>query len=93
MAPIDATSRYAGLPWIDVPAGDGPTRRLGAPRVTPGGATGAAYEVRPGARLDLLGAAARGDSTRWWEIADANPWADASVLERPGTVIRLPFHG
>ena len=90
MATLDPTSRYAGLPEIEVTGVDGTPRRLGAPRVVPAAATNAAYEVRPGARLDLLGAAALGDSTRWWAIADANPWADATVLEQSGTVIDLP---
>jgi hypothetical protein len=90
MSLLDPTSRYAGLPEIEVTAADGGTRRLGAPRVVPQPRAGASYEVRPGARLDLLGAAALGDSTRWWLIADVNAWAEATRLERPGEIIDLP---
>ena len=79
MAAVDPTSRYASLPAIDVPAPDGSTRRLGAPRVVPEPPVGGAYEVQPGQRLDLLGQLATGDSTRWWVLADANPWAEAAV--------------
>lgn len=90
MAQLDPTSRYRGLPEIAVTAEDGTVRLLGAPRIVPVPSTGASYEVQPGARLDLLGAAALGDSTRWWVLADANPWADATALERAGAVIDLP---
>jgi len=87
----DRTSRYFGLPTITVPAGDGePPHVLGAPRVAPRGATKGTYEIRAGDRLDLLGQVATGDSTRWWVLADANPFADATELERPGLTIDLP---
>jgi hypothetical protein len=88
--PLDANSRYAGLPSIDVVAADGSARRLGAPRAVPARPVRGTLEVRPGARLDLLGQAATGDSTRWWVIADANPWSDATRLERPGQIVDLP---
>jgi nucleoid-associated protein YgaU len=90
MSPPDATSRYAGLPEIEVVAADGSVRRLGAPRTVPAPPASSAYDVRTGDRLDLLGLAATGDSTRWWALADANPWIDPGRLERPGTRIRLP---
>jgi hypothetical protein len=90
MAAVDATSRYASLPTIEVTAPDGTARRLGAPRVVPEPAVDGAYEVQPGQRLDLLGQLATGDSTRWWVLADANPWPDATMLERPGQAIELP---
>ena len=91
MAAPDPTSRYAGLPEIRVvapdgsiararrPAGRARLRRCAAP--TPFG---------PGDRLDLLAPIAAGDSTRWWLLADANPLADATRLERPGETIDLP---
>ena len=90
MSPLASTSRYAGLPEITVVAADGSTRRLGAPRVVPAPRSSSAYTVRAGDRLDLLGLAATGDSTRWWALADANPWLDPTRLERPGLRIRLP---
>lgn len=88
--PLDPTSRYAGLPVIEVAAPDGSVRRLGAPRVAPAPRLRGSFEVRPGARLDLLAQDAAGDSTRWWLLADANPWADAARLERPGQIVDLP---
>jgi nucleoid-associated protein YgaU len=87
---VDPASRYANLPEIAVPAPDGTTRILGAPRVAPEPPPGGSYEVRAGDRLDLLGRAATGDTTRWWVLADANPWADATRLEEPGETIGLP---
>ena len=87
---VDPTSRYANLPVIAVPAPDGTTRTLGVPRIAPEPPPGGSYEVRAGDRLDLLGRAATGDTTRWWVLADANPWADATRLERPGETIGLP---
>jgi nucleoid-associated protein YgaU len=87
----DPTSRYRDQATVTVPAPGGGTRVLGTPRVAPappGG--GAAHEVRPGDRLDLLARALLGDSTQWWRIADANPVADATLLEEPGRTIDLP---
>ena len=90
MTPIGPNSRYAGLPAIEVAAPDGSARRLGAPRVVPEPPLGGTYEVLAGDRLDLLAQSATGDSTRWWVLADANPWPDATRLERPGRTIALP---
>jgi hypothetical protein len=90
VSPLDPTSRYAGLAAIEVRAPDGSTRTLAAPRVVAAPALRGAYTVRPGDRLDLLGARATGDSTRWWVLADANPWADPSRLEQSGRRIELP---
>jgi hypothetical protein len=86
----DPTSRYFGLATITVEAADGETRILGVPRVAPRPATKGTYEIRAGDRLDLVGQAATGDSTRWWLLADANPFVDATELERPGLTIDLP---
>jgi hypothetical protein len=88
--PVDPTSRYAGLPQIAVVAADGSTRMMGAPRVASEPPLAGRYQVRPGDRLDLMGAAATGDTTRWWVLADANPSADASRVEQPGETIGLP---
>ena len=83
-------SRYDGQETIAVPAGDGTTRPLGVPRVAPPLAAAVAYPVRDGDRLDLLAAAAFGDSTGWWRIADANPYHDALADTEPGTVLGIP---
>jgi hypothetical protein len=90
MAAPDPTSRYARLPEISVAAPDGTTRVFGAPRVVPAPAVRGSYTVRPGDRLDLLAQVAAGDSTRWWLLADANPFLDATRLEQPGRTIDLP---
>jgi hypothetical protein len=86
----DKTSRYSALATVVVTAPDGTTRTLGAPRVVPRPATRGTYDVRAGDRLDLIGQGATGDSTRWWVLADANPFFDAAELERPGLTIDLP---
>ena len=90
MAIRDGRSRYARLPTIAVVAADGSTRVLGAPRVAPAPPIRGSYTVRPGDRLDLLAHVAAGDSTRWWLLADANPFPDATRLEEPGRTIDLP---
>jgi len=88
--PVDPGSRYAGLPSVDVVAADGSVRRLGAPRMAPAPSLRGSFEVKAGTRLDLLAQDAAGDSTRWWLLADANPFADATRLERPGEIVDLP---
>jgi len=88
--PFDPTSRYAGLPTVTVVAADGSTRTLSVPRIAPEPPLQGTYQVVAGDRLDLLGRAATHDTTRWWVLADANPWADATKLEEPGRTIGLP---
>jgi hypothetical protein len=90
LAALDPTSRYAPLPTIVLVAADGSTRVLGAPRVVPAPPIRGSYTVRPGDRLDLLAQVAAGDSTRWWLLADANPFHDATRLEQSGERIDLP---
>jgi hypothetical protein len=48
------------------------------------------YEISQGDRLDLLAHTAFNDTTQWWRLADANPWHNATRLERPGTTVELP---
>jgi hypothetical protein len=83
-------SRYAGQGTITVPQDDGTTRPLGTPRVAPPLAAAITYQAREGDRLDLLAAAALNDSTGWWRIADANPYADPLADTEPGTTIGIP---
>ncbi|HTJ76509.1 MAG TPA: hypothetical protein VL337_14225 [Acidimicrobiales bacterium] len=90
MSGPDPTSRYAGRPTVTVPGPDGEPVTLGAPRVVPAPATVGTYQVRPGDRLDLMAQAAVADSTRWWLLADANPWFEAERIEEPGATIELP---
>ncbi|MDI2131689.1 hypothetical protein [Yinghuangia seranimata] len=93
MAGFDASSRYAGSPVVRVPLPDGTVRAMTTPRTVPApGAVGPGprYQVRAGDRLDLLAHAVYADSTQWWRLADANPFADACVLEEPGRIMRLP---
>jgi nucleoid-associated protein YgaU len=83
-------SRYAGQATITVPQDDGTTRQLGVPRIALPLSAAATYTVRDGDRLDLLAAAALGDGTGWWRIADTNPYADPLQDTAPGTVIGIP---
>jgi nucleoid-associated protein YgaU len=86
----DPTSRYYAEAAVTVPAADGTSRVLGAPRVVPAEAVQGTYQIRPGDRLDLMAQVATGDSTKWWVLADANPFVDATRLEQPGQTIELP---
>jgi hypothetical protein len=86
----DSTSRYAESARIRVPLPDGSVRDMLAPRVAPKTSANGAYQVKPGERLDLLSFVTTGDTTRWWLLADANPWMDATLVERPGETIELP---
>jgi hypothetical protein len=90
MTAPDPTSRYARQSTVRVPAPGGGTRVLGAPRTVADPGSQGTYQVRPGDRLDLLGLSATGDTTRWWVLADANPYADATRLEAAGQTIELP---
>lgn len=84
-------SRYTGLPTIAVPAPDGTTVTLGAPRIAPPPEqTAGSYTIQAGDRLDLIARAVLGDSTGWWRIADANDADDATDLEAPGRPVALP---
>lgn len=89
MTPRQA-SRYRDQPTVSFPVPGDDAARLLAPRVVPAGRTGGSYTVQPGDRLDLLGRAATGDTTRWWLLADANPWWDPAALEVAGRRIELP---
>jgi hypothetical protein len=90
MAPPTRGSRYAGSRRVEIVGPAGEALVLLAPRVVPEPRTRGIYQARSSDRLDLLARAAFGDSTQWWVLADANPWADATALEAPGTDIRLP---
>ncbi|MGY1617350.1 hypothetical protein ACI797_11490 [Geodermatophilus sp. SYSU D00691] len=87
---FDPRSRYASLPTVAVPTPDGGTRVMTTPRIAAQPPVIARTEIRAGQRLDLLAGALTGDTTWWWTVADANPWADATRLERPGAVVDLP---
>jgi hypothetical protein len=83
-------SRYAGQATITVGEDDGTSRPLGVPRVAPPLPSALTYTVREGDRIDLLAAVALNDTTGWWRIGDANPWADPLVTTAPGQLIGLP---
>lgn len=90
MAGGDLGSRYAASRRVDVVGPAGEPLVLLAPRIAPQPPVKGSYEISESDRLDLLAQAAFGDSTRWWVLADANPFEDATVLERAGRVMRLP---
>jgi hypothetical protein len=87
---FDPRSRYAGQPTVTVPTPDGGTRMMTTPRIATQPPVIARTEIGAGQRLDLLADALTGDTTWWWTVADANPWSDATRLERPGAVVDLP---
>jgi nucleoid-associated protein YgaU len=84
------SGRYGSQPHLNVLQDDGTTRPMSVPRISVAPRSDVLYPVRAGDRLDLLAAAALADSTRWWSIADANPQADALVLEEYGTLLAVP---
>lgn len=86
----DDRSRYAGSRWVTAVDASGREVAMVVPRIVPQPPTNGRYEIRQGDRLDLLAHAAFRDSTRWWRLADANPWPDATMLEEPGTTLDLP---
>ncbi|MEV0113015.1 hypothetical protein AB0H77_07135 [Streptomyces sp. NPDC050844] len=87
---MDPTSRYARQSPLTVTMPDGTVRTMSAPRTVPAPPPGGQVVTAPGARLDLMAADLTGDSTQWWRIADANPFADATRLETPGVAVELP---
>lgn len=88
---FDPRSRYAAQSAVAATAADGTPITLSAPRVAPAAdVSPGGYDVQAADRLDTLGHSATGDSTLWWRLADANPWPDATRLERPGQRIDLP---
>ncbi|MGW3660099.1 hypothetical protein ACWD6R_32640 [Streptomyces sp. NPDC005151] len=83
-------SRYDGQTTIAVAQDDGTTRPMGVPRITAPLPAAIRYQVREGDRIDLLANAGLGDSTGWWRIGDANPFADVLRDTEPGTIIGIP---
>ncbi len=86
----DERSRYAGSREVTGTDRSGREITMLVPRIVRPPAVNGSYEIRQGDRLDLLAHTAFRDSTRWWRLADANPWVDAARLEQPGTTMELP---
>lgn len=84
-------SRYANVPTTVVTTSDGESVNARLVRFTLSApATVRLHIVRPAERWDLLAYRYYGDSSRWWEIADANPELFDPRSLRPGVVIRVP---
>jgi hypothetical protein len=83
------SSRYAGLPTVEAPAGQQRTATAVTLRILPP-TDGEPYRVLENDRLDLIADRAYGDATRFWHIADANTALDARTLVQPGNEIDLP---
>lgn len=83
-------SRYDGQTIIAVSQDDGTTRPMGVPRIAAPLTAAIRYLVREGDRIDLLANAGLGDSTGWWRIGDANPFADVFRDTEPGAIIAIP---
>jgi hypothetical protein len=82
--------RYDAQSQLVVPQDDGTTRPLSSPRISVAPQAALLYTVREGDRVDIVAGKALADTTRWWQIADANPPADALALEEPGTTLAVP---
>jgi nucleoid-associated protein YgaU len=87
------TSRYASVGTTTLTTADGSTvvylERRFVPQ--PGSLTQiGVHTVTPGDRLDLIAAAAIGDPSQWWQVADANRamWPE-DLTATVGAVLRI----
>lgn len=90
--PVDPTSRFSGLPLLQVQGPDGTPRHvvsLRIPRPDLGPPIGR-HVVHEGEGVDLLARRLLGDEGLWWRLLDANPVihpfdiAAGQILEIPG---------
>jgi hypothetical protein len=92
-----ATSRYAGLPVVELTLSDGTVIRHVPPRLIPdpaGLTVVGTHVVAPGDRLDRIAADRFGDPEQAWRIADAHRVLDPDSLTAfPGTVLRFTVPG
>jgi phage tail protein X len=88
--PIPQSSRFAGLPILEVTAPDGSRRRVLGLRPQATGEAGAAtHRVRQGDAIDLIARRQLGDEGLWWRVLDVNPPRYPLDLT-PGEHLRLP---
>ncbi|SBT43176.1 hypothetical protein FHG89_17100 [Micromonospora orduensis] len=91
--PIPPSSRFAGLPVLEVVAPDGSRRHvLGLRLHTTGTAGTETHRVRQGEQIDLIARRRLGDEQLWWRVLDVNPVRYPLDLT-PGEQLRLPDPG
>lgn len=91
--PITQSSRFAGLPVLEVTAPDGSRRDVLGLRLRATGAAGPqTHRVRQGDAIDLVARRRLGDEQLWWRVLDVNPLRYPLDLS-PGEQLRLPDPG
>jgi len=91
--PVPQSSRFAGLPVLEVTAPDGSRRHVIGLRLRTTGEAGAeTHRVRQGDAIDLIARRRLGDEQLWWRVLDVNPLRYPLELT-PGEQIRLPDPG
>lgn len=94
LPPVQANSRYYGVPVAVTQTRDGVELRCFRRRFVPAPqqqAPTVEHLVVPGDRLDLLAERYYGDPLLAWRIADANVALDpAELVATPGRVLRIP---
>ena len=91
--PIPQSSRFAGLPVLEVTAPDGSRRHVVGLRLQATAEPGAeTHRVRQGDAIDLIARRRLGDEQLWWRVLDVNPLRYPLDLT-PGEQVRLPDPG
>lgn len=87
------SSRYHGLPVLELSGPDGRAVRYGGRRFIPPepAAPGTIHVVSAGERPDHLAHLYLGDATRFWRLCDANETPVPGLLTaEPGAVVAVP---
>ena len=88
--PIPQSSRFAGLPVLEVTAPDGSRRRVLGLRLQSTAEAGpATHQVTQGDAIDLIARRRLGDERLWWRMLDVNPPRYPLDLT-PGEELKLP---
>lgn len=83
------SSRYYGLPTVEVETRQGRTVSAVKLRVLPV-VSGTPHRVQENDRLDLMANTTYKDATRFWRIADANSELEANELIHADNEIEVP---
>jgi hypothetical protein len=92
---LPPSSRYAPIEQVELELPDGRRivhlRRRFVPRPETL-STVAHHRVADGERIDHVAAAAIGDATAWWQLADANGVTDpVDLVRQPDAVLRVSY--
>jgi hypothetical protein len=91
--PVPRTTRFVGLPALQVIGPDGLPRQVLGLRLTSEAVAGTAvHRVVQGDGPDLIALRHLGDGELWWRVLDVNPLRYPLDLP-PGTLLRLPEAG